>query len=232
MDAVSKLAILPSISTQIIEGLRNKYLFLRRFFNDQQAIGSITPSSSFLAKKMIAVVSENKGDNRQILEIGPGTGPITKHLIRDLRPGDHLDLVELEEQFRAPLEKMIQESEKASQISLHIMPLQRFDPKKEFDHVVSMLPLNSFSPTLVSEIFQKVDTLLNKNGCFSYVEYRFLPSIKLLLYKILGGKQSIDPRIVWDTKAQYLKNKSITTGSTLLNIPPAKVLHVSGQAVS
>ncbi len=72
--------------------MRKKILFLKKYLQDPQSIGSVIPSSEFLAKAIFATIKEL--DQVNIIEIGAGTGAITKH-ISSLNPL----LVEIDEEF-------------------------------------------------------------------------------------------------------------------------------------
>jgi phospholipid N-methyltransferase len=58
--------------------IQEKYLFLKKFLHSPGQIGSVTPSSKFLAQKMINSVAWD--DVRYIAELGSGTGAITKFI--------------------------------------------------------------------------------------------------------------------------------------------------------
>ena len=58
--------------------MRKKILFLKKYFNNPQSIGSVIPSSEFLAKAMFKSIKEL--DDTAVIEIGAGTGAITKHI--------------------------------------------------------------------------------------------------------------------------------------------------------
>ncbi|MEI7694374.1 MAG: hypothetical protein WCI64_01825 [Chlorobium sp.] len=72
--------------------MRKKILFLKKYLQDPQSIGSVLPSSEFLAKAMFTSIKEL--DQVNIIEIGAGTGAITKH-ISSLNPL----LVEIDKEF-------------------------------------------------------------------------------------------------------------------------------------
>src|SRR5699024_12408004 len=63
----------------------------------------MSPSYKFLAKDLVAQLkkktSSGQCDALNILEIGPGTGPLTKQIIEHIRPQDRLDIVEIHEKF-------------------------------------------------------------------------------------------------------------------------------------
>ena len=56
----------------------DKVIFLYKFIKSPKSIGSITPSSTFLAQAMIKPINWN--DARAIVELGAGTGIFTRYI--------------------------------------------------------------------------------------------------------------------------------------------------------
>src|SRR3954464_15083380 len=67
----------------------------RRHF---RTTGALLPSSRFLARALAAPLSASRPPWR-ILEVGPGTGSVTREVLRRLQPGDQFDAVELNGHF-------------------------------------------------------------------------------------------------------------------------------------
>ncbi len=72
--------------------MRKEILFLKKYLKNPKSIGSVMPSSEFLAKAMFNSIKEL--DETSVIEIGAGTGAITKH-ISSLNPL----LVEIDKEF-------------------------------------------------------------------------------------------------------------------------------------
>lgn len=61
--------------------------FFKGWIDKPRAVGSIVPTSSITARKMASVVNPNSG--LPVLELGPGTGVITKAILaRGVKPED------------------------------------------------------------------------------------------------------------------------------------------------
>src|SRR6516162_8762291 len=78
--------------------------FYQEFRRQYRNTGSILPSSRGLARALTGPFRRRTGPAR-VLEVGPGTGAVTAEILRLLRPGDHLDIVEINAHFVAVLEK-------------------------------------------------------------------------------------------------------------------------------
>lgn len=60
--------------------LRDRKKFFINFLKNWKQIGSITPSSNFLSRKMLKGLDISGA--KMIVELGAGTGSITKHIIQ------------------------------------------------------------------------------------------------------------------------------------------------------
>src|SRR5271155_420567 len=77
--------------------LADEARFIRTLFESPRLTGAISPSGPFLARAMARAV-----DPRQpglVVELGPGTGPVTKALIERGVPAERLALVEYDAAF-------------------------------------------------------------------------------------------------------------------------------------
>lgn len=69
-----------------------KELFLYQFIKNPMSVGSISPSSRFLAKKMLQGVDFQKA--KCIVEYGPGTGIFTEEILKQRTPETVVFVVE------------------------------------------------------------------------------------------------------------------------------------------
>src|SRR6266550_1237009 len=72
--------------------------FYQEFRQAYTTTGSILPSSRGLARALSGPFRRRRGTAR-VLEVGPGTGAVTAEILRCMRPGDHLDIVEINAHF-------------------------------------------------------------------------------------------------------------------------------------
>ncbi len=90
-------ALRKKIAARFDEELR----FFKGWMEGPKAVGAIAPTSSVTARRMASVV--NPASGRPVLELGPGTGAITKAILdRGIRPRD-LYCVEYSADFVAQL---------------------------------------------------------------------------------------------------------------------------------
>ena len=98
--------------------MKNVVLNFVHFIRNIKHVGAVAPSSPYLAHDMtdpLRKALKSAPKPLKILELGPGTGPITKEIVSLLRPEDKLDIVEIDNQFF----NMIQEKYSASNIDIY-----------------------------------------------------------------------------------------------------------------
>ena len=116
----------------------------RRHF---RTTGAVLPSSPFLACALVYPLNHHRKP-AQILEVGPGTGAITRAIARRLRDGDHLDAVELNAKFVDQLRRRIDNepifADHQDRIDVINSAVQDLPGEARYDFIISGLPFNSF----------------------------------------------------------------------------------------
>src|SRR5205085_1937778 len=80
--------------------------FFGEFRRQFRTTGAILPSSRFLARALVYQLRQPRPAAR-ILEVGPGTGSVTRAIARHMLPDDRLDAVEINERFVNHLERAV-----------------------------------------------------------------------------------------------------------------------------
>lgn len=200
--------------------------FFRQFRETFVTTGAVAPSSRFLARAMTRPLSARSGPAR-VLEVGPGTGAVTRHVVRQLRDGDRFDLVELNPRFVEILNHRFDAHPDYRRVArgcaVHHLPLQEFRSPEPYDFIISGLPLNNFPLPLVEEIFAAFFGLLRPGGVLSYFEYMYVRPMRRLVAKAdekerLTGLESILRR--------YLGPHRFRQDWVFVNVPPAWVQHL------
>lgn len=204
--------------------------FLNHFIKDPKIIGALTPSSPFLAKAVVKRIHQEQKKNRRILEIGAGSGAITKQLINELNPGDHLDLIECVPGLIDQLTTLIENSKKKDQISLHVGFIEDFHPKEKYDQIVSGLPLTVFPPEKVVQFYEQLEKeLLKKEGLYSYYEYLGLSQLRMCYYTLWRKRKPKDYsslKSILTIKNNYLSTKTVEKDTVWFNLTPMRIFHV------
>jgi phosphatidylethanolamine/phosphatidyl-N-methylethanolamine N-methyltransferase len=132
--------------------------FLRAWAKGPKSVGSIWPTGAPMARKMASII--NIGSGLPVLEIGPGTGTITKAILETGLPPEKLWSVEYSKEFSDNL--------RAKFPTIHVVQGDAFDLsatlKTEksliFDCAISALPLLNFPiSTRVAFVEEVLDRL-------------------------------------------------------------------------
>jgi phospholipid N-methyltransferase len=160
--------------------------FLWGFLRHPREVGSITPSSRFLAR---AVTGHVPPDSRVVAELGPGTGPITRVLLERLGPQATVLALETESSFCDELRRALPDA----RLRVLQAPAQRLPQlareagfTQGVDAVVSGLPFANFPVPLRHEIVQAAYDGLKQGGVFS--GYGYAPfALPPVLRAVFGG---------------------------------------------
>lgn len=174
--------------------------YIQQFLKKQNKVGSIVPSSRFLAKKMLQNIPFDKVN--VAVELGPGTGAFTPFLLNSMKSDATLILIELNEVFYRELVHKIKDPRA---IILHgsatDLPelLQSLNLEK-LDCILSSLPLAILSHELSDRILQASKSVLNEGGYF--VQFQYSLQSRKKIFRQFGN---------------------LKIGFTPLNFPPAFV---------
>ena|SRR5687767_9752114 len=182
--------------------------FLRAFLKNPGKVGAIAPSSPELAQTMISGLKPDK-DNI-VLELGVGTGAITKFIEPILPDRDSYLGLELDEKLYHAL--------RLTYHDLHIVQgnaCEAYRIHKEFGlgkvkYLVCCLPFVSLPKTVAEEVYRQIDMFM-ADGCtlrlFQYAHGYYLP-----------------PALKLRERMRNRYGKSERSQIVLKNVPPAYTL--------
>lgn len=210
--------------------LREHLEFFRQFRSRFETTGAVAPSSPFLARAMVMPLTRRQGPTR-VLEVGPGTGAVTRRIVRSLKPEDSLDLVEINDEFAELLRKRFADDPSfraaADRAEVHCVPLQEFNPQQPYDVVISGLPFNNFPAALVAELVDHCLGLLAPGGEMAFFEYMFVrPARRLVSPRDTRARLAEIERIL----QQRFTDHRVKTDWVFVNAPPAWVQHLQKRA--
>jgi phospholipid N-methyltransferase len=199
--------------------------FFAQFRQQYTTTGSILPSSRALGRALTRPMRRARPP-RRILEVGPGTGAVTAVIVEQLRPGDRLDIVEINATFVDVIQARFMEEpafqRKRHQANVIHAPLQEVPGEGVYDFMISGLPLNNFPMALVEDIFRSYERLLKPAGVLSYFEYLAIRDLKMPFVPEAERERL-------QTLDAYLKVKiaahEVAADNVPFNVPPAVARH-------
>ncbi len=206
--------------------MREYRLFWREFRQNFTTTGAVLPSGRSLARALSRYVDDPR-PGRRILEVGPGTGAVTRQIVAAL-PGDAtLDLVEANAGFVDWLEQQRTEApdlaELGDRLTIHHCYVQDLPRSDQYDTIVSGLPLNNFEPDVVRSILTALREHLAPGGTLSFFEYIAVRTVRAAVSRraVRNRLQGIGAAI-----DEIIGPYEIARDRVLKNVPPAWVHHV------
>ncbi|TNE53434.1 MAG: phospholipid methyltransferase [Bacteroidetes bacterium] len=142
-------------------------------------VGSMTPSSKFLAEKMLKNIDFKHC--KLIVELGPGNGVFTRKILEQLPEDACLMIFELNVHFYELLKKELDDPrvvlihDSAENVSKYVQEAGYLCA----DYVVSSLPLANMSRKICEKIIQESYNILKNHG--KYIQFQYsLVSKKVL----------------------------------------------------
>ena len=166
-------------------------------------VGAILPSGNSLSQLMVAQIQVSF--QGYVVELGPGTGSITKALVNHGIPENRLILIESSKEFVSYLRRVYPDATvihgNAAHLEYHIESIGI----RTLEHVVSGIPFVACGEETRKRICEAVLNLLNPGGSFVQVTYFGFCPIPLKIinkYKarrsLLGiAKWNFPPAFVW-----------------------------------
>ncbi len=200
--------------------------FLRECRTHFRHTGALLPSSRFLARALVTELRKPRGPSH-ILEVGPGTGSVTREIARLLQPGDQFDAVEINGRFVELLHRRVHSERVYSrcrqQVDIIHAAVEDLEGDGSYDFIVSGLPLNNFPPEMVRRVFQAYDRLLKPGGTLTYYEYVFIRQLKT---PFADRKERRRLYRVGRVVGNYIRAHQVRRQRVFMNVPPAIVRHL------
>jgi phospholipid N-methyltransferase len=216
--------LIPETNVSLAQSLR----FFKRYLNDPRTVGAIAPSSPGLSRALCGPFRARRTPAR-VLEVGAGTGSVTRQIARFFGPEDRLDVCEINPVFGEILEREVltrpglREGVAEGRVRLLKQPVQALTQVEPYDYILSGLPFTSFELEDVEEIFDVIRRCLKPDGVFSYFEYVALRRASTAL---AVGKKRRRVRSVSSYMNETIRNHQFARRTVLRNLPPAHARHL------
>ena len=195
MNKLIELTDLPRVA-------QGPVLFWQQTLRNPLQVCSLFPSSPFVGRAMTEVLG--KRIDSHVIELGPGTGAVTKQLLRNgVEPGK-LTLIEIDAPLGGHLRRRFPDVDVVIAPAQNLAKLWKERNGENVGAIVSTLPLRLFSKKLIYLIMKNSLSVLDEGGMFVQFTYRQM--------------SPVPPRVV---KALRLKAWRYTR--VWLNLPPAAI---------
>jgi phospholipid N-methyltransferase len=183
-------------------------LFARNFLQHPRMLGSLIPSSRFLAGRLLSQVDWDRA--RTIVEYGPGVGTITWRILARMHPHARLVVFEMNEDFVAYLLRSFADPR------LHVVSGSAETVRKELarlklagaDYIISGIPYTTMPPSLRESIMRESRAALNPGG--SVLVYQFtrsvLPHLRSHFRQV---RQDFEPRNILPARLFYCTQETV-----------------------
>lgn len=219
----------PLSALRLEERLRATGLFFSQALRTFNATGSVVPSSPALARAMAEHVRRRPDPEQplRIMEVGAGTGAITRGIADAMRAGDTVDLVESNVEFAAHLEHLLETDPQlapmADSASVHAELVHEMDTDRTYDVILSGLPFANFTAEDVEEILEYYFEVLEPGGYLSFYGYLYTKEVKAVIARRADYLRQA--RTSWVVR-EWIDRYGVRSDKVFANVPPAFVHHL------
>ena len=147
-----------------------KIQFIKESLKSLKEVGTILPSSKSIVNKMIQPIDFSK--NIIIIELGSGTGVITKKIIENMNSESELICFETNKKFYEELKKMKNNKISILNRSAESMESYLKDNKiNKVDYIISSVPLVTLPKQVTNSILEKSVNILKNHGKLIQLQY-------------------------------------------------------------
>ncbi len=187
---------------------REHALILGHFLRHPGTVGTVAPSSAWLAREMVGALEP--GRPQIVVELGPGTGAFTEAILDRLRPGDRLLAVELEPAFVSQLRDRFPVAGLRLRVGDRAGRARACANFQAVDHIVSGLPFASLPAATSRQVLDAIQRVLRPGGTFT----TFQDLHAYTLPRAAAFRRDVDARL----------GGPASRSTVFRNLPPAFVL--------
>ncbi|WP_063763129.1 class I SAM-dependent methyltransferase [Streptomyces sp. NRRL WC-3742] len=203
-------------------------LFLAEALRTFHDTGALAPSGPDLVNALVVPVTSRPNRPLSVLEVGAGTGVVTRRLTQVMRPGDRLHVVEANPRFAERLREDPVLATRGPGIELRLSTCRVEElephgalegPRERYDVIVSGLPFTNFEPRTVREILDLYLRLLVPGGELTYFGYLGTTAARMLTS---GPREGARHRAVVRLLRRFEATYGLGSRTVWRNLPPAR----------
>lgn len=174
--------------------------FLRSWLEKPLSIGAVAPSSKYLAQEMASYVDPRASG--PVIELGPGTGPVTEALVGRGVEQERLVLVEYNPDFASLLKRRFPRATIVLGDAYEVGETLAGIVTAQASGIVSSLPLFTKPPEQRRDLLQAAFALMAPHAPFIQFTYAMVPPMpaRALEYTAEGSERiwrNVPPARVW-----------------------------------
>ncbi|MFJ8621550.1 class I SAM-dependent methyltransferase [Kitasatospora sp. NPDC093550] len=212
----------------------DRLLFLAEALRTFHDTGALAPSGPELVNALVVPAMSRPDRPISVLEVGAGTGVVTRRLVHVLRPGDRLHVVEANPRFadRLRQDPVLAARHPAVGLRLSACRVEELpqgrpaaagadpeEPRERYDAIVSGLPFTNFHPARVRELLDLYLRLLAPGGELTYFGYLGTTAARTLTS---GPRRGARHRAVVRLLRQFEATYGLGRRTVWRNLPPAR----------
>ncbi|MFE2174563.1 class I SAM-dependent methyltransferase [Kitasatospora sp. NPDC059462] len=215
------------------------WFFLSEALRTFRLTGAVAPSGADLVNALVVPATSRPDRPISVLEVGAGTGAVTRRLVRVLRAGDRLHAVEANPRFAQRLRSDPELARRGPELGLRVSECRVQDlpearaaesggpggeggsgPAAErYDVIVSGLPFTNFAPAEVQRVLDLYLRLLVPGGELTYFSYLGTSAARLLTS---GPRRGAQHRAVVRLLRRFEQEYGLGSRTAWRNVPPAR----------
>jgi phospholipid N-methyltransferase len=183
------------------------FVLIRHFLKNPTTVGTVWPSSTALCHELVSGINIDKAQS--VVELGPGTGVVTKQIIAQMHDNAHFFAIELNEAICKNFTKKLPNIKIYNDSAANLKQLLEHEKQLQADCIISGLPWASLPMQVQKEILDAIVESLPTGGyftTFAYLQGTLLPAARKF-------KKQLDNHFSEVTKSRIIWN----------NMPPAFV---------
>jgi len=145
--------------------------FFREFITHPMETGAIVSSSAKLAKLIVGISDLSK--KRCVVELGPGTGTLTKEILQRISPETSFFSLEINGQFVKATQRNCPNATIYHASALEIKRYLIQHNQNTCDSIISALPWGIFGQNLQEKLLESIYESLDDGGEFLTIAYIF-----------------------------------------------------------
>lgn len=217
-----------AVTDKLRMAVGHRWAFLADYIRHPTRVGAIAPSSQALAEAICEPFRRSKKPVA-VLEVGAGTGSVTRHIGTLLGNKDKFDICEISSELADILDRDILSNPPFAKgvaegrVRLLRVPAQKIPYEKQYDFIICGLPLTSFQLADVQEVFAFVRRALKPHGVLSYYEYA---GFRRTSRALSVGRRRDRIREVHAYLTRNIKEHQFAMKTVFQNLPPAHARHL------